>query len=741
MVQEDPSLAGIGSLVFDEFHERSVQADLGLALALEARNTFHPDLRLLLMSATMRVDRFAAFIQGVSLEIEGRSFPVETEYRAVTEGPGFEAALAELAAEYLAKAGDIGRRDGHGGDLLVFLPGVAEIEAVGRHIRNRAWAQGQVPEVLALHGSLALDQQRKILSPREHSKRQRMILATSIAETSLTVPGISAVLDSGLARLSRFEVKSGLNRLVTERESGDRADQRRGRAGRLGPGICIRAWARSESLPEATQPEILRAELSALVLEASAWGAIAPTDLPWLDSPPAAAWEAARGLLEELGAVDGRGKINPFGLACLRMGTEPRLAALVLHGQALGRLREAAGLAALIAERGGAEADLGLALTALFSDRPDLASARTEASRLEKTAASIGWNRGQEASGSGRPSLGSLMAAGFPDRVAKRLEYSGGKAIFQLPGGRKLSVRGGLAESSWIVAAEAEGGGGRYAKTGEGRVFSGTGVDEEEALIALSPLLSEEQRIDWDGLRARARMVRRVGAILLSEHPLGAPSKEALEEALEERLGKEGLRILPWEEGAGDILERMRWYLDRRDSQGPEWPSLSDSSLIGSIGSWLLPFLETDSPGPCISAQALMAAVLSIIPASQSRSFDRDVPASLALPSGRRARLRYDKDQLGPGGSKIGPTLEARPQDLYGLRIHPSVLGFPILIRLVSPAGRPIHLTTDMPAFWMGAWKEVRKDLKGRYPKHDWPEDPINAAPGRPNGQIVHGKS
>lgn len=710
MIQSDPGLGGVSAVIFDEFHERSLNADLSLAFALEARKALRPDLALVLMSATLDPGRLAAFIGGGILEVEGRSFPVETRYRSIAEGPRFEEGIAAAAAGLL---------DEVEGDVLVFLPGMREIERTARTLEALLGRGSSRTRVLPLHGSLPLEAQRRVIVPEGEDRR--IILATSVAETSITVPRIAAVVDSGLARLSRFEARSGLNRLVTELESRDRADQRRGRAGRLGPGLCLRAFAGEGALPDATPPEIRRAELSGLVLEAAVWGARAAPELPWLDEPPAAAWSAAGELLSGLGFLELSGAATGAGRKAVALGVEPRLAAMVLRGAAEGGLSQAAALAALLEERSPGDADLEGALAALRRGEPGYGRAREEASRMEAAA------RPEARRGSGRPlGTGELLAAGFPDRIAHRIALRGGDADFQMPGGRILSATGSLAASEWIVAAEADAG----LPAGKGgRVFAGAALSGEAALEVLAPLVRESIDLEWEGLVPKARRRKTAGAILLSESALAAPPVEKVAEALAARVAKEGLSILPWEgearadETPAALLSRMRWYA--RYAKPDTWPGLSDAELAEGAASWLSPFAA--SPGPAITAAALADALRALPGHEAFRRFDREAPRDLELPSGRRARLAYDDATSGPGGAPVGPLVEARPSDFYGLAEQPRILGIPVVIRLLSPAGRPIHTTADLPGFWRGAWSELRKELRGRYPKHDWPEDPSSA--------------
>jgi len=723
MIQGDPGLAGVSCVVFDEFHERSIDSDLALALALEAR-VLAPELRILLMSATIEAARAAAFIGAESLDVPGRSYPVETAYRAIDSGRGFASATAAAAA---------GLADSVRGDLLVFLPGLAEIGAVGRELS--ALGRDSTP----LHASLPLEEQRRIIRPREagaEASRQRIILATSIAETSLTVPGVEAVLDSGLARLSRYDPRTGLNRLVTEREAQDRADQRRGRAGRLGPGRALRLWAETDSLPARSGPEILRAELSGLLLETAVWGAARPTDLPFLDAPPQGALDAAQELLESLGALDDKGRPTELGQMASRLGVEPRLAVLVLQGARGGRLEVAAGLAALL-EEGLPEgaSDLAEGLSRLEGRDPRYGRARDERRRLMDAARRLAPVKAISRDAAPATSLGALLASGFPDRVAKRVEKGADRAVFQLVGGRKLGARGELAAESWIVVTEADSGGAEGARPGrspgafaEARVFSGAALAEEEALGALAPRTASRVELEWEGLSCRARRRLRAGSILLSETALGAAPREEVAPALAERARREGLGFLPWEEGgSGELLARMRWAARALPKEA--WPDLSEEALKARAPDWLSPFAQ-GGPGPAISGAALRAALEALIPSELRASFSREAPARIELPSGRLFALDYEAALRSSTGEQLAsPAIEVRVEDLFGLSEGPKVAGRPLSLVLLSPARRPLQITSDLSGFWAGAWREVRKELRGRYPKHDWPEDPAHASP------------
>ncbi len=732
MLQDDPELSGWDCVLLDEFHERSAQADLAAALLVEARQ-YRPGLALVAMSATMDLAAASERLGAAAMEVAGRSFPIETRHEPIDAAGGrpgaFEEAFARATLRLFEEAE---------GDVLAFLPGAAEMR---RAAESLSALGPRALTVELLHGSMPLAEQARVIAPPPGAPR-RVVLATSVAETSLTVGRVNAVIDSGLARLTRFHTRSGLNRLVTEREALDRADQRRGRAGRLGPGLCLRAWSASESLPQKTEPEIFRAELSALVLESAIRGSPGRLDLPWIDAPPQAAWEAGGELLAALGALDASGRATGKGRRMAGLGTEPRLAALVLSGLEAGEGRAACLAAALLSERGGSrsrEKDIEASLQELASgprDRADEA-VLAEAARLAR-AAGIGGSGGVRAAG-----IGGLLAAAFPDRVARRLEYRGKDASFRVPAGRSLRASGPLASSEWIVAVDADAG------ASEGKVYSGCALTSEAALAALAPIAGETTSLEWRGLSCRALRQRRAGAIELGRPESVSLSRDELAAALCSRLSAEGLGILPWDEaGALAFLSRLRWFTaasgggpggaaaasaGRRGAgaanggaaEGGPQLDLCDAALAASAREWLGPYIRPGG-GAAIEGRDLRAAVEALLPAALRKAFEREAPASLVLPSGSSKPIDY----AWPGG----PSVEARAQEFYGLREHPRVGppgGAPLVLRLLDPGGKPLQVTSDLPGFWKGAWGEARKELKGRYPKHEWPEDPGAAAPSR----------
>ncbi|HUX38178.1 MAG TPA: ATP-dependent helicase HrpB [Rectinemataceae bacterium] len=716
MLQNDPFLEDVAVLVFDEFHERSLDLDLGLALALEARdarrggeNGSSPTagaLVILVMSATLDLEALAPRLDASLIAVPGRVFPVATRHAAaMPEDPVRWTAEAILELVEKSAATKKGYED-----ILAFLPGMAEILRVEGLVGPRLAGRGI--ETLRLHSSVPLAEQRRAIAPAPDSPR-RLILATSIAETSLTVPRVGTVVDCGLARGSRFDRRSGLNRLVTERESADRAEQRRGRAGRLGPGLCLRAWPATELLPERSPPEILRADLSGLVLECLAWGAAERTSLRWVDAPPEASWEDALQSLAGLGAL-AEGGLSPKGRAMVALGVEARLAALVLAGregekEAPGSASSAC-LAAALLDRGGGPAGLD------FAQRVDeVAATRAHGSR-DPAAKALLEEAGRLASRAGiafdparvdAELLPALLARAWPDRLARRVERSGSAAVFMIPAGRRIRVTPPLAAAAWLVVLEAEAGGSL------GRLYEGMGLGETEALAALGAMAESAITIEWKARSYRARRIKRAGAIELSSTALGAVDRPSLAASLRERLAREGLAALLPDAGAEAFLARYRFWRPLRG--GASLPDFDDASLAETFDEWLAPWIDLD-PAEILPGDRLLRALEARLPPEELRRFRAELPERLELPSGAVRPILYTE---GPS-----PLVEGRIHEFYGLREQPQVAGRPLVIRLLSPAGRPVQVTSDLPGFWKGGWAETRKELRGRYPKHDWPEDP-----------------
>jgi len=716
MIQGDPGLKDCSCVVLDEFHERSAQADLVLALLRQVR-TLRPELALVAMSATMDLEKAAAVLGARILEVPGRTFPVETRYVPIQQGRSFEESTARLALATMDEAA---------GDVLVFLPGAAEINRAAAEFSRLVAAQPGIdrPVAVVLHGSLGLEVQRRILCPRLDDPR-RAIFSTSVAESSLTVPRVRAVIDSGLARLSRFQSRTGLNRLVTERESRDQADQRRGRAGRLGPGLCIRAWNEGDALPERTEPELCRAELSGIVLEAALWGMPSRLDLDWLDPPPEAAWKAGTELLIGLGALSPELSPTAFGKRMAALGTEPRIAALVVKGNEQGSGWEACLAAAILSERsptGSNDIAGRIAKMLVTSGAPpdESAAVLAEARRLA-AAAGIAAGGDDARKGSSRNlSLGSLLAAAFPDRIGERVVIEAGKALFRLPSGRMLSASGELALSPWALALEADAG------AAEGKIYSGYALGESEALAALETQAKDETEAEWKGLSLKSSKLRRTGAIVLARRPSPRVSREELASLLADRIASEGLGFLPWEGGARAELDRLRFFAARKPEtalrRGLDPEALTDAALAANAAAWLGPYLR-ESGGPVLDGPSLARAIAALAPPSLRPELEREAPRRFALPSGSSKAIDYS----GPGGVSI----EARVQEFFGLDTQPRACGEAIALKLLDPGGKSFQVTSDLSGFWRGSWAEARKDLRGRYPKHEWPESPAIATPSR----------
>ena len=706
-IQGDPLLEGVGLVIFDEFHERSIHADLALALALEVRRAKR-DLALLVMSATLDSAGVAALLGGQpgspapSLHCPGTLHPVRVEHRPIRAAERWEEGFAD---------GVIRLFDETEGGILAFLPGAAEIRRVGARL---AAALGPRAEVLPLHGTMRLEDQRRVILQPEPGGRRRLILATSIAETSLTVPGISTVADCGWARLTRFHPSTGLDRLVTEKVSASSAEQRRGRAGRLGPGRCVRFWPESERLLERTDPEILRSDLSGLVLECALWGAAESGELAWMDPPSSAAWSQAREILVMLGLVDHAGP-TPLGTTAAGLGLSPRLAVLVTRGAAAGQRVLASACAALLQERDGSEIsrdpDFRLRLEMIRTGTGGAGSWRgavqAEMTRILRRlapdqAAAPGWSEEQETR------VGSLLAGAFPDRLARR-EPDGS---YRLVTGRVAGFSFGRnaaptrAAGPWVVALDAD--------PGEtmGIIRLAAPVEGDEAQRALAFSAVESAEIRWEGLVPRGMKVRRAGRLVLTERPERPQPPEILR-SFHEALGQSGHAMLPWNRQSRRLLARLRFFVRVR---GKPHEDLSDAGLISRAPEWLFPHLKLTG-GQVLSPGSLLSA-LSSFASQMSGRLAQEVPETFTLPTGGKREIDYESGE---------PAVEARIQEVFGLAGSPRICGVPITFRLLSPAHRPLQVTRDLESFWRVTYAEVRKEMRGRYPKHYWPEDPRTA--------------
>lgn len=701
MIIDDPSLEGISAVIFDEFHERSLDGDFALALTLDVMGALRPDLRLIVMSATLDGARVAELLGDAPvLESAGRSYPVDVRYMDRSPNDTMETAVASAIQMLL--------RD-ESGSILAFLPGQREIQRV------QDLLEGKVPanvDVVPLHGNLEGAAQDAAIRPAPTGRR-KVVLATAIAETSVTIDGVTAVVDCGFSRLPKYEPDTGLTRLETVRVSRASADQRAGRAGRTAPGIALRLWRKEQTaaLPAFTPPEILEADLSSLLLDCAAFGVTDPGTLAFLDPPPASAVAEARALLRNLGALDEAGRLTPEGAAMRKLALPVRLAHMVVVAAREGRARDAARLAMVISERGlgGNSVDLDERLSRFASDRaPRAQSARALADRLAAQA-SGGKVQSEEKGGPAGP----LLIHAWPDRVAKA---RGAYGHFVLANGRggQLDESERLAGSPWLVVADLQG------QARNARITAACAITEEDLLAELGHRVEirVETVFDREKGAVRQREIRRIGAIVLSEKPLPAPRGADADQAILDALRHHGLGILDWTDGVLSLRARLSFM---HAMEGEPWPDLSDETLLERLDEWLLPFLTGEPSIAAVTPDVLQQGLLSLLPYDLQRQVGTLSPSHFTAPTGSRVPIRYENGEA---------VLAIRVQELFGLTVHPTIgNGIPLTLELLSPAHRPIQKTRDLPGFWRGSWADVRAEMRGRYPKHVWPEDPASAAP------------
>ena len=689
MLLDDPELTGVAAVLFDEFHERSLDADLGLALALDAA-ALRPDLRLLVMSATIDGARVATLLDAPVIRSEGRAFPVETRYIAPDPLQRLE---DQVTAAILAAL----RADD--GSLLVFLPGQAEIARTAERLASRVPAN---VDVAPLYGQLSAEEQDRAIDPAPPGRR-KIVLATSIAETSLTIEGIRIVVDSGLHRVPAYDPSTGLTTLETRRVSRAGADQRRGRAGRTAPGIAYRLWHEGQTgaLEAYDAPEILTADLAGLALDLANWGVSDPAALRFLDPPPKPAWAEAVALLTQLEALDANARITEQGRALAKLPLHPRLAHMVHRAEDPGTAAE---LAALVSERGlgGDDTDLSHRLSRFRADRSRRANdARTLARRW-------GGAPGEDLD------LGRNLARAFPDRVA---QAAGARGRFRLANGRAAALEpsDALATSPFLVATEITG------VAANGKIRAAVALDRADLEDLFAGQIKSETTLHWDAASSsvRARRRRLYGALVLADDPVPPPDAEAAAALLAEHVADR----LPWSKDQRTLLARAKFL---RDTIGAPWP---DTATVPAGD--IQPFIHGRTSLADITANDLDGLLSTLLPYAQRAEIDRLLPSHFDAPSGSHVPIDY--------AAEAGPTLEIRVQELYGLDRHPAVANgkVPLLLVLLSPAHRPIQTTSDLPGFWRGSWKDVAKDLRGRYPRHLWPEDPIAAtatARAKPRG-------
>jgi len=695
MILDDPELTGTAAVIFDEFHERSLDADLGLALALDA-GALRDDLRLLVMSATIDGARVAQLLDGAPVVVsEGRAFPAETIWRDRDPLVKIEDQVTSVVLEALRE---------QPGSALVFLPGQAEISRVAERLRSRVPAD---VEIAPLYGQLTPEEQDRAVQPAPKGRR-KVVLATSIAETSLTIEGVRIVVDSGLRRAPAYEPATGLAVLETRKVSRASAEQRRGRAGRVEPGVCYRLWAEGQhaALTAFDPPEMLEADLSGLALDLAGWGVSDPSQLRFLDPPPAPAWSEAVALLKGLEALDDEGRITMEGKALARLPLHPRLAHMIHRAAEEDDALTAAELAVLLGERGlgGDGTDLGHRLERFSRERGRRAD---EARGLARRWAQMVGNTGSGGE------VGRHLARAYPDRVAQQ---AGARGRYRLANGRRASLdqTDALAAAPYLVVADVTG------AAATGRIRSAAAIERTtiEELFAGQIVDETVMAFDRGSKSVRARRVRRLGALRLDEAPVAIADAEAAARALAEGIAGLGIGQLPWTKEQKALRERASYL---RATLGEEWPDLSDAGLAADIG-WLVPAIMGRTALSEVGADDLGGALELLLPWARRQEMERLLPSHFDAPSGSRLPIDY--------GAENGPALEVRVQELFGLDRHPSVAAgkLPLLLVLLSPAHRPIQTTRDLPGFWRGSWKDVAKDLKGRYPRHYWPENPLEAA-------------
>ncbi|NBB50947.1 ATP-dependent helicase HrpB [Rhizobium sp. CRIBSB] len=696
MILDDPELSGVAAVLFDEFHERSLDADLGLALARESQGALRPDLRLLVMSATLDTAGVARLLansagEGASvIEADGRMFPVETLYLGRNPAERLEDAVATAVRQALAA---------QTGSILVFLPGQGEIHRTAGRLAGRV---GPDVDIAPLFGGLDRVEQDRAIAPAAPGRR-KVVLATSVAETSLTIEGIRVVIDCGLSRVPRFEPASGLTRLATVRVSRSSAEQRRGRAGRIAPGVCYRLWDEEQTrgLVPHQRPEIAEADLTGLALDLARWGARSADGLALLDPPPAGAFAEARAVLARLGALDDVGALTPHGRRLTRIPLSPRLAHMVAVASDGGDAQTGARLAAILSEPalGGHDVDVHDRLRGLERDR---------SGRSRETAALVRrWARAAGGGEGGSVDAGALIAEAFPERVA-RARGRPGEWLLASGRGAVMDAAEPLSRETWLAVADLGGG------DAADRIRLAAALDPE----AVAHRIVSEERLSREvSGRRMLRRVRRIGAIVVDDKVVGLADPASIMAALRAEVEADGLGALRWGERAAALRARLAFLHQHEDG----WPDVSDEGLFESRDAWLWPILDQTQSLAGLSDAALEQGLRALIPWDRQRALDDLAPARMATPLGSAA-IDY--------AAEGGPRVEIRVQELFGVTVHPTVGGgrTPLVLALLSPARRPVQVTRDLPGFWAGSWAAVRAEMRGRYPRHPWPEDPSVAS-------------
>ena len=699
-LQQDPELTGTGLVIFDEFHERSLDADFGLALTLDIQRGLRDDLKILVMSATLDAARVAAHLGDAPvIDAPGRVFPVETRHLDKAQRQTISADAVRAVHRALDETDK---------SILVFLPGEAEI----RRTEDALNASGLPRNIFVrpLYGAMSFAEQDAAIRPSPAGER-KIVLATTIAETSLTIDGIGAVIDCGFKRVPRFDPASGMTALETVRVSLASADQRRGRAGRLGPGVGYRLWPEAESraLKAHDDPEIFVADLAPLVLELAAWGVTDPKSLPWLDPPPAAPFAQAQDLLKRLEALDAENNITAMGKQMVKLPLHPRLAHMVVRGHSA----LAADLAAMLSERDGLPRDVGVDITARLS-----AIRGGARDRIRQTAKQIRQIAGISQEDSDL-SPGLLVAFAFPDRIAQR---RGGDRRYRLSGGggAVLPEHDALVTQDFLAVATTDG------AAGDQKIFLAAPLSLKEIAEHFRDQIEARDGVFWDGRTkaVSASKSRRLGALVLEEKPSTNADPTLIAEAMTEGVREMGLAALPWTEGAKILRARVMFLRRLFSEEG--WPDLSDEALLASLKDWLAPYLADISRKAHLDRLDTHQIIQSLIPHELARKMERLAPVRIEVPSGADVRIDYETEG--------DPVLRVRLQEMFGLAKTPAIAEgrSPLRIELLSPAGRPLAVTQSLETFWTNGYPGVRSDMRGRYPKHAWPEDPLNAAPVKP---------
>jgi ATP-dependent helicase HrpB len=748
LLQSDPALEGVGAVIFDEYHERSLQADTGLALALDARAALSADFRVIVMSATVDGEAVAALLDDATVvEVPGRSFPVDVRYLGrglpllpPAERPGDMSEIIRATASAVRSA-----LSEHAGDILVFLPGVGEIRRVQEALANAAIGgaasgspvTGVQCRVLPLYGELKADEQDAVLQPLADGAR-RIILATNVAETSVTIPGITVVIDSGLVRRSRFDPNTGMSSLDLERISRASAEQRAGRAGRTAPGVALRLWSAGAhaSLAAQTPAEIINADLAPLALELARWGARDAAALRWLDPPPAATLAQARELLRELGALDAAGRISSEGQAMAELPLHPRLAHLLLRAASsglAGAVPLAAQLAALLSERDvlrgswqDRDPDMRTRVELLMrggSGDPAMRRIGQQAERLAthpalQRAAGAGSGARRHCGVTAEPGdTGSLLASAFPDRIGQRREGAGGRYLLRNGRGAVFPAASSVAQSEFIVAVDLDD------REREARIALAAPLTRAELEAQFAGDIETRESVQWDSRAGavQARRTRSLGALLLDEKLINNADPEALAVGMLQGVRELGIAALPWDRAAREWQARAEFVRALPSMVAGEWPASDDASLLATLADWLTPWLGGVTRREHLARIPLLDALRGRLTHAQLQQIDKLAPASITVPSGSNVRIDY--------GDEGGPSVSVRLQEVFGLAESPRIGGgvVPLMFKLLSPAQRPVQITRDLKGFWASSYFDVRRDMRGRYPRHHWPENPLEA--------------